>query len=335
MTGASSSPSTAGRRAAGAGAPRPRPRPGQVRIDVAAAGINFADVMARMGLYPDAPQDRRAWSATRSRARSRAGRGRAGAQPGPARASRARSSAATPRRWWCRAGDVARAARRAHVRAGRRDPGQLRTAWAGLIGYGNLQPGERVLIHSAGGGVGIAATQIAKRAGAEVYGTASPGKHARIAELGVDHALDYTQAGLGARPAEVRRDPRRRRRQELPAAATRCCAPAGAWSRSAPPRSSPAQRRNLVTALRTVAAHAALQPDQADVRIEGRDRPEHAHACGRTAGRCSRGSRRCASCSTTARSNRSSPATSASRTPAQAQTMITERRNVGKVVLVP
>ena len=69
------------------------------------------------------------------------------------------------------------------------------TAWAGLIGYGNLQHGERVLIHSAGGGVGIAATQIAKRLAAEVYGTASPGKHARIVELGVDHALDYTKPG--------------------------------------------------------------------------------------------------------------------------------------------
>ncbi len=71
------------------------------------------------------------------------------------------------------------------------------TAWAGLIGYGNLQPGERVLINAAGGGVGIAATQIAKRFGAEVYGTASPSKHARIKELGVDHALDYTQRRVG------------------------------------------------------------------------------------------------------------------------------------------
>jgi NADPH:quinone reductase-like Zn-dependent oxidoreductase len=74
-------------------------------------------------------------------------------------------------------------------------PVNYATAWAGLIGYGSLQPGERVLVHSAGGGVGIAATQIAKRAGAEVYGTASPGKHARILELGVDHALDYTKPG--------------------------------------------------------------------------------------------------------------------------------------------
>jgi NADPH:quinone reductase-like Zn-dependent oxidoreductase len=52
-----------------------------------------------------------------------------------------------------------------------------------------------VLVHSAGGGVGIAATQIAKREVAEVYGTASPGKHARCLELGVDHAIDYTKPG--------------------------------------------------------------------------------------------------------------------------------------------
>jgi NADPH:quinone reductase-like Zn-dependent oxidoreductase len=74
-------------------------------------------------------------------------------------------------------------------------PVNYATAWAGLIGYGVLEAGERVLVHSAGGGVGIAATQIAKKLGAEVYGTASPSKHQRILELGVDRALDYTKAG--------------------------------------------------------------------------------------------------------------------------------------------
>src|SRR3954471_15170125 len=74
-------------------------------------------------------------------------------------------------------------------------PVNYATAWAGLLGYGSLRPGERVLIHAAAGGVGIAATQLAKAAGAEVHGTASPGKHARILELGVDRALDYRQRG--------------------------------------------------------------------------------------------------------------------------------------------
>jgi NADPH:quinone reductase-like Zn-dependent oxidoreductase len=93
------------------------------------------------------------------------------------------------------AGDVVPLPDRLTFEQGAAIPINYSTAWTGLIGYGSLRPGERVLIHSAGGGVGIAATQIAKRHGAEVYGTASPGKHARISELGVDHALDYTKAG--------------------------------------------------------------------------------------------------------------------------------------------
>jgi NADPH:quinone reductase-like Zn-dependent oxidoreductase len=69
------------------------------------------------------------------------------------------------------------------------------TAWTALHGYGSLQAGERVLIHAAAGGVGIAATQIARRAGAEVWGTASPGKHEAIGGFGVEHPLDYTRDG--------------------------------------------------------------------------------------------------------------------------------------------
>jgi NADPH:quinone reductase-like Zn-dependent oxidoreductase len=65
------------------------------------------------------------------------------------------------------------------------------TAYAGLVRYGGLREGERVLIHAAAGGVGIAATQIAKLIGAEVYGTASPAKHEAIASFGVDHPVDY------------------------------------------------------------------------------------------------------------------------------------------------
>jgi NADPH:quinone reductase-like Zn-dependent oxidoreductase len=93
------------------------------------------------------------------------------------------------------AGDVVALPEALSFEQGAAIPVNYATAWAGLIGYGSLQPGERVLVHSAGGGVGIAATQIAKRAGAEIYGTASPGKHQRILELGVDYALDYTTQG--------------------------------------------------------------------------------------------------------------------------------------------
>jgi NADPH:quinone reductase-like Zn-dependent oxidoreductase len=68
------------------------------------------------------------------------------------------------------------------------------TAWAGLVRYGSMRPGEQVLLHAAAGGVGIAATQVTKLVGAKtVYGTASGSKHDAIRGFGVDHAIDYTR----------------------------------------------------------------------------------------------------------------------------------------------
>ncbi len=148
------------------------------------------------------------------------------------------------------AGRRRRAARALTFEQGAAIPVNYATAWAGLVGYGNLQPGERVLIHSAGGGVGIAATQIAKRVGAEVYGTASPGKHERIRELGVDRALDYTSPGWERGLRALRRDPRRGRRQELPARATRCCAGRAARRLRRLLASSPASGKSIPTALK-------------------------------------------------------------------------------------
>jgi len=65
------------------------------------------------------------------------------------------------------------------------------TALLALYRMANISAGETVLIHGAAGGVGIAATQVAKLVGAEVYGTASPAKHDAIRGFGVDHPVDY------------------------------------------------------------------------------------------------------------------------------------------------
>ena len=65
------------------------------------------------------------------------------------------------------------------------------TAYASLVSFGNLRSGERLLIQAAAGGVGIAATQIGKLLGAEIYGTASASKHDAIREFGVQHPIDY------------------------------------------------------------------------------------------------------------------------------------------------
>jgi NADPH:quinone reductase-like Zn-dependent oxidoreductase len=178
--------------------PDPELGPGEVRIAVAAAGINFADVMARMGLYADAPKPPCVVGYEVAGTILELGEDLQGGGQSLSHGQRVlagtkfggyASQVVVP------ASDVIPLPDRLTFEQGAAIPVNYATAWAGLIGYGNLQPGERVLIHSAGGGVGIAATQIAKHFGAELYGTSSPSKHARIKELGVDHALDYTQRG--------------------------------------------------------------------------------------------------------------------------------------------
>jgi len=66
------------------------------------------------------------------------------------------------------------------------------TAWQALVTYGKVRPGEKVLIHGAGGGVGHYAVQIAKHLGARVVGTGSAGKKDFILGLGADEFIDHT-----------------------------------------------------------------------------------------------------------------------------------------------
>jgi synaptic vesicle membrane protein VAT-1 len=77
------------------------------------------------------------------------------------------------------------------------------TAWQLIVVMGGLKPNETVLIHSAGGGVGIAATQLAKHIGAKVIGTASTAKHGELRALGVDHLIDYRTEDFEARAREI------------------------------------------------------------------------------------------------------------------------------------
>ena len=77
------------------------------------------------------------------------------------------------------------------------------TAWHMLVTRANVQPGEDVLVHAAGSGVGSIAIQIAKLRGARVIATASTDdKLAKAKELGADDVLNYSDAGW---PKEVRR----------------------------------------------------------------------------------------------------------------------------------
>ena len=67
------------------------------------------------------------------------------------------------------------------------------TAWQALKDIGAVKQGDRILIHAGAGGVGIAAIQLAKQAGATVYTTSSPRNIEFLKELGADEVIDYTQ----------------------------------------------------------------------------------------------------------------------------------------------
>jgi len=172
----------------------PPPGPGQVRVAVHAAGVNFADHLARVGLYPDAPKPPVVVGYEVAGIIEAVGDGVDAARVGE------RVFAGTRFGGYAeivnvRAADAVPLPESLTFEQGAAIPVNYATAWAALHGYGSLRAGERVLIHAAAGGVGIAAIQLAKAAGAEVHGTASPGKHQRLAELGVDRAIDYRRDG--------------------------------------------------------------------------------------------------------------------------------------------
>ena len=89
-----------------------------------------------------------------------------------------------------------------HVQAGALPLVSL-TAWQALVENAEVQPGQRVLIHAAAGGVGHVAVQIAKARGAYVIGTASAAKHDFLRELGVDEAIDYRETDFSEAVKDV------------------------------------------------------------------------------------------------------------------------------------
>jgi NADPH:quinone reductase-like Zn-dependent oxidoreductase len=174
--------------------PDPPLQPGHVRVEVAAAGVNFADTMARTGLYADAPKPPMVVGYEVAGTVTEVAPDVEGIVSGSRVMAGTRfggyaSQVVVP------AGAIVPLSDDLSFEQGAAIPVVYATAWAGLLGYGSLRAGETVLVHAAGGGVGMAATQIAKRYGAEVHGTASPGKHDAIRANGVDVAHDYTRGG--------------------------------------------------------------------------------------------------------------------------------------------
>jgi len=177
------------------------PGAGELRIALRAAGVNFADVMARLGLYPDAPRLPAVVGYEVAGVVDAVGAGVSGFRAGDRVLALTRfggyaTSVVVP------ATQVfATPAQLTDVEAAA-VPVNYLTASIALYRLANVLPGDTVLVYGAGGGVGIAATQLAKLRDATVIGTASTAKIDAIRTLGVDHAVDHRRQDVAA---EVRR----------------------------------------------------------------------------------------------------------------------------------
>jgi synaptic vesicle membrane protein VAT-1 len=183
-------------------APDPEPKAGEVRIRVEASGVNFADIIGRMGLYPDLP-------AIPVVPGYEVG-GRVDAAGGGVGGDWVGRDVLAMTRFGGYADTVCVPVKQVFVRPAGMSaleaaaiPVNYFTAWQLIVVMGGLKRNETVLVHSAGGGVGIAATQIAKHLGARVIGTASAGKHAELRALGVDDLIDYRTEDFEARAREI------------------------------------------------------------------------------------------------------------------------------------
>jgi len=170
--------------------PDPHPGPGEVRIEVRAAGVNFADLMARAGTYPDAPPLPAVVGYEVAGVVDAVGDGVEEISPGDRVLAATRfggyaSLAVAP------ADAVVPIPESMGFEQAAAIPVNYATAYAAAILMGGLREGDRILIHAAAGGVGIAAIQLARHVGAEIFGTASAGKHDAIRAQGCHHPIDY------------------------------------------------------------------------------------------------------------------------------------------------
>jgi acyl transferase domain-containing protein/NADPH:quinone reductase-like Zn-dependent oxidoreductase/acyl carrier protein len=168
---------------------------GEVRVGVRAAGLNFRDVLIALGLYPgDAPLGSEGAGVVLE-----VGSGVCDLSPGdrvlglvaesfgPVGVTDRRLLVPVPAGWSFAAAAAV--------------PVAFLTAYYGLVDLAGVGPGERVLIHAAAGGVGMAAVQLARYLGAEVFATASPAKWDAVRDLGVPAERIASSRDLGFRDA--------------------------------------------------------------------------------------------------------------------------------------
>ncbi|GAB3272599.1 medium chain dehydrogenase/reductase family protein [Sinomonas notoginsengisoli] len=195
-------------------APDPTPSGRELRIRVRASGVNFADILARQGLYPDVSNFPAVVGYEVSGVVDAVG-----PDADPRWAGRDvvavthfggySDTVCVPEDW-----SFAKPAGLSHEQAAA-VPVTYLAAWQLMVVMGSLSADETVLIHNAGGGVGLAAIDIGRHIGARMIGTASSHKHEFLTSRGLDEAIDYrtndwaaeTMRLTGGRGAELILDP--------------------------------------------------------------------------------------------------------------------------------
>jgi NADPH:quinone reductase-like Zn-dependent oxidoreductase len=178
--------------------PDPQPKAGEALIRVKAIGINFADLLQRMGLYPGSPKPpfipglEIAGVVEKIVEGSRRDETNA-LKPGDAVVAMPHFKAYAE---WVAVptNTVYRIPAGMPFEDAAAFPVNYLTAYHSMFTMGNLQPGDRILIHGAAGGVGIAAVQLARARGLVIFGTAGPAKQDYLRKIGVDHPIDYEKS---------------------------------------------------------------------------------------------------------------------------------------------
>jgi synaptic vesicle membrane protein VAT-1 len=169
----------------------PVPGPGQVRVRVHAAGLNFAEVMAAQGLYPDAPKRPCVVGYEAAGVVDALGDGAQGFAVG--------DKVVALTHFGGHSDVLCVPAEQVFAMPGGKEfteaaalPVTYLTAYHMLFRIANVRPGERVLVHMAGGGVGTAVLQLCRTVpDVEVFGTASAAKHESLRAEGCTHPIDY------------------------------------------------------------------------------------------------------------------------------------------------
>ncbi|WP_432981552.1 NAD(P)H-quinone oxidoreductase [Dactylosporangium sp. CA-233914] len=171
--------------------PDPAPAAGEVLIEVVAAGVNRADALQRQGNYPP-PKDAPPYPGLEVSGRVRAlGEGVHGWQVGQ-EVCALLGGGGYAQLALAPAGQLLPVPKNVDLIEAAGLPEVAATVFSNVVDLARLQPGETLLVHGGGSGIGTFAVQLGKALGAEVVATARAGKHQRLLELGADRVIDYT-----------------------------------------------------------------------------------------------------------------------------------------------